>query len=78
MKRAIEVLNELTPKGISRAGWASPLTPEAYEKRLFRSRMAALPIEEKVRCIVAMQKRLVPIYAARGIRVRPWRSVPLD
>jgi hypothetical protein len=40
--------------------------------------MAALPIEEKVRCIVAMQKRLVPIYAARGIRVRPWRSVPLD
>ena len=66
------------PSASSRAGWAPPLTPEVYEKRSFRSRMAALPIEEKVRCIVAMQKRLVPIYAARGIRVRPWRSVPVD
>ena len=66
------------PIASPRPGWAPPLSPEAYEKRSFRSRMAALPIEEKVRCIVAMQKRLVPIYAARGIRVRPWRSVPLD
>jgi hypothetical protein len=59
-------------------GWAPPLSADAYAKKQFRQRMAALPIEEKVRCIVAMQKRLVPIYAARGIRVRPWRSVPAD
>lgn len=61
-----------------RAGWAEPLPADAYAKKRFRARMAALPIEEKVRCIVAMQKRLVPIYAARGIRVRSWRSVETD
>lgn len=66
------------PAASPHPGWAPPLSPETYEKRRFRSHMAALPIEEKVRCIVAMQKRLVPLYAARGIRVRPWRSVPLD
>ncbi len=60
------------------AGWASPLSSDDYAKKQFRQRMAALPIEKKVRCIVSMQKRLVPIYAARGIRVRPWRSVPTD
>ena len=59
----------------SRAGWAPPLADEAYAKKEFRAKSAALPIEEKVRRIVAMQKRLVPIYAARGIRVRAWRSV---
>ena len=59
-----------------RAGWAEPLSDEAYAKKEFRARSAALPIEEKVRRIVAMQRRLVPIYAARGIRVRAWRSVP--
>ena len=58
-----------------RAGWAEALPADAYAKKRFRARMAALPIEEKVRIVVAMQRRLVPIYAARGIRVRPWRSV---
>ena len=60
----------------SRSGWAPPLADETYAKKDFRAKSAALPIEEKVRRIVAMQRRLVPIFAARGIRVRTWRSVP--
>lgn len=59
----------------NRNGWASPLAEDTYAKKDFRAKSAALPIEEKVRRIVAMQRRLVPIYAARGIRVRAWRSV---
>ena len=51
------------------------MAEDTYAKKDFRAKSAALPIEEKVRRIVAMQKRLVPIYAARGIRVRAWRSV---
>lgn len=58
------------------AGWGEPLPAEVYAKKEFRAKEAALPIEEKVRRIVAMQRRLVPILAARGIRVRAWRSVP--
>ena len=56
------------------AGWAAALPEEVYAKKRHRARMAALPIEEKVRIIVEMQKRLVPICAARGIRVRAWRG----
>lgn len=62
-------------KDMGREGWAEALPEDVYAKKRFRARMAGLSIEDKVRCIVAMQKRLVPIYAARGIRVRPWRSV---
>lgn len=49
-----------------------PLTSEQYAKVNFRKRMAALPFEEKVRCVVEMQKRLVPIMAARGRIIVPW------
>lgn len=49
-----------------------PLTGEQYAKVNFRKRMAALPFEEKVRCVVEMQKRLVPIMAARGRTIVPW------
>ena len=49
-----------------------PLTAEQYAKNNFRRRMAALTFEEKVRCVVEMQKRLVPILAARGRVIVPW------
>ena len=49
-----------------------PLTAEQYAKKNFRRRMASLSFEEKVRCVVEMQKRLVPILAARGRVIVPW------
>lgn len=49
-----------------------PLTPDQYAKTNFRRRMAALSFEEKVRCVVEMQRRLVPILAARGRVIVPW------
>jgi hypothetical protein len=49
-----------------------PLSEDQYAKKNFRQRMAALSFEEKVRCVVEMQKRLVPILAARGRVIVPW------
>ena len=49
-----------------------PLTAEQYAKKNFRRRMDALSFEEKVRCVVEMQKRLVPILAAKGRVIVPW------
>ena len=49
-----------------------PLTAEQYAKKNFRHRLASLSFEEKVRCVVEMQKRLVPILAARGRVIVPW------
>ena len=50
-----------------------PLTEEQYAKKKFRAYQASLSYPEKVRQVVEMQKRLVPIYARRGITIRPWR-----
>ena len=52
-----------------------PLTGEQYAKVNFRRRQAALSYPEKVRQLVELQKRLVPIYAARGKVVVPWIDV---
>jgi len=52
---------------------APAFSPEYYEKAKFRNSQAELPYPEKVRQIVAMQRRLVPIYARRGITITPWR-----
>ena len=49
-----------------------PLSEQQYEKRRFRADMAALSYPEKVRQLVALQRRLVPIYAARGRTIVPW------
>ena len=49
-----------------------PLSEAQYAKKGFRRRMAAMSFEEKVRCVVEMQKRLVPILAARGRTIVPW------
>jgi hypothetical protein len=43
---------------------------EAKEER--RRRQAALPNPEKVRIIVELQRRVAPIYRARGIKIRVW------
>ena len=52
-----------------------PLTGEQYGKVNSRRRQAALPYPEKVRQLVELQKRLVPIYAARGKVIVPWTDV---
>ncbi len=49
------------------------LTPEQYAKVNFRRNQANLPYPEKVRLVVEMQRRLVPIYAARGRVIVPWK-----
>ena len=52
-----------------------PLTGEQYAKVNFRRRPAALSYPEKVRQLVELQKRLVPIYAARGKIIVPWTDI---
>ena len=49
-----------------------PLSSEQYAKMTFRAYQANLPYHEKVKQVVAMQRRLVPIYAARGKVIVPW------
>lgn len=50
-----------------------PLTAEQYAKRNFRRDMVAKSYPEKVRLVVEMQKRLVPVYASRGRIIVPWK-----
>lgn len=52
-----------------------PLPGEQYAKVNFRRRQAALSYPEKVRQLVELQKRLVPIYAARGKIIVPWTDI---
>lgn len=52
-----------------------PLTSEQYAKVNFRRRQASLSYPEKVRQLVELQKRLVPIYAARGKIIVPWTDI---
>ena len=52
-----------------------PLSPSQYAKENFRRRQAALSYPQKVRQLVELQRRLVPIYAARGKTIVPWRDV---
>ena len=52
-----------------------PLTGEQYAKVNFRRRQVALSYPEKVRQLVELQKRLVPIYAARGKIIVPWTDI---
>ena len=49
-----------------------PLSQEQYQKRTFRDYQTHLSYPEKVRQVVAMQRRLVPIYAAQGKIIVPW------
>jgi len=49
-----------------------PLTPEQYAKKRFRAEAAALAYPEKVRRLVELQRRLVPVYAQRGRTIVPW------
>ena len=50
-----------------------PLSKEQYAKAQGRHNMAALPFIEKVKCVIEMQRRLQPIYAQRGIMIKPWK-----
>ena len=49
-----------------------PLSSEQYAKTTFRAYQTELPYPAKVRQVVAMQHRLVPVYAARGKVIVPW------
>lgn len=50
-----------------------PLTEQQYEKSHFRAEMAAKSYPEKVRLVVEMQERIVPVCAARGRIIVPWK-----
>ena len=50
-----------------------PLTEAEYAKTAFRRKQASLPYPEKVRQVVAMQKRARPVLAARGRVIVPWK-----
>lgn len=50
-----------------------PLTDEEYAKTKWREKQRNLPYEEKVRQVIEMQKRVAPIYRARGIAFRVWQ-----
>lgn len=52
-----------------------PLTEAQYAKVNFRRRQVALSYPEKVRQLVELQKRIAPIYAARGKTIVPWTDV---
>jgi len=49
-----------------------PLAEAQYAKTAFRACQVHVSYPEKVRQVVAMQHRLVPIYASRGKVVVPW------
>lgn len=49
-----------------------PLTNAQYEKSVFRERQSSLSYPEKVRQLVSLQHRIVPVCALRGQRVVPW------
>ena len=49
-----------------------PLTTKQYAKTSFRARQAAMDYPKKVRQVMKLQKRLQPIYAARGCIIVPW------
>ena len=51
-----------------------PLTAEQYAKTQGRRNLANLPYTEKVKCVIESQRRLQPIYAKRGIYIKPWKS----
>lgn len=51
-----------------------PLTDEQYAKAQGRRNLADLPYTEKVKCVIELQRRLQPIYARRGIYIKPWKS----
>ena len=52
----------------------SPATKRAYAaKAARRKRLAALPIAEKVRILVQMQKMAAPLLKAQGRRVYVWK-----
>ena len=51
-----------------------PLSEEQCAKSAGRRNLAALPFTEKVKCVIELQRRLQPIYAQRGIYIKPWKS----
>jgi len=54
----------------------APLPDDYYAKRKSRKAWREMPYPEKVRCVVEMQKRVAPIYAARGKIIVPWQISP--
>lgn len=51
-----------------------PLTEAQYAKTQGRRTLADLPFTEKVKCVIELQRRIQPIYAQRGIIIKPWKS----
>jgi len=53
-----------------------PLTTPLYEKRNERVAWRNMPYQEKVKCVVELQKRIAPIFAQRQKIIKPWTDVP--
>ncbi|MBQ7189501.1 MAG: hypothetical protein IJR99_08820 [Kiritimatiellae bacterium] len=51
-----------------------PLSAKQYAKSEGRRNLASLPFTEKVKYVIELQRRLQPIYAQRGIYIKPWKS----
>ena len=49
------------------------LSEEQYAKSGFRSCQASLSYPEKVKQVVLLQRRMVPICATKGQRIVPWK-----
>jgi len=43
------------------------------EKRERRQKLANLPIEEKIKILIELQKIASQIYSIRGIKKKPWK-----
>ena len=54
-----------------RNGWQ--LSSSQYAKSSFRARQSSLSYPEKVRQVVALQHRIVPVCAKRGRLIVPWK-----
>lgn len=52
-------------------GWQ--LSSSQYAKANFRARQASLSYPEKVRQVVALQQRIVPVCAKQGRLIVPWK-----
>lgn len=53
-------------------GWDHEMKRIIAAKEARRRELAALPWPEKIKIVVAMQRRAAPILAARGIKIRIW------
>lgn len=65
MEAALKVINQMAEN--------SSIHNIAQSKIRRRKRLSQLPVEEKTKILVDLQKMAAPILDARGIKVAPWK-----